>query len=505
MGSLIIFDPRYNVCFSFLPLMIILSLGCNAIILVFSGYLTVAEPKLTIQQKVIILFGKLAFQNSIYFSVFFAALFFVSIISLISWKNLVKYLFKWKIFEVKKIYYIFLIASIDILTYLFVNSLITPYATLFSITEYFTEPIYLFYLIIYYKYFKKAHFYLKQIIISYVFFILGLILMIIGLSKYYCETCYITIQVYSPFRYDEQVRLCKEGVNNYFNNYHLSIIFSIFVIPLLFFIKMFLSKRYMEITKINSLVLVMKTDFIEFVISTLIFLIVSEGKINLFILSTNKTNLGLYSFGNDIQELIFLFYLQKTSLLYIFFLLVLRKLHFHLLAGIYEYGHYFMFLIPPIILNIIGLISFSCHGDKKLGEIINGPLIAENTYESNDDSLNQEVNTINNEDITNLNYNDFNDKIKKENYKEEPTIEGDTSPFPGCNAEIIDKLEEYKTKILNLEAQIKSLSIKNKSLQVRNQALEDMNEKLSDKIGYLCEKYNINEDEDELAFIKQSK
>ena len=70
-------------------------------------------------------------------------------------------------------------------------------------------------------------------------------------------------------------------------------------------------------------------------------------------------------------------------LFYIFILLVFRKLFFHLLEIFSGNGKYFLFLIGPILTNIIGLITFSYQGDRQLNKIIKGPLIKKKTNEIN--------------------------------------------------------------------------------------------------------------------------
>ena len=173
------------------------------------------------------------------------------------------------------------------------------------------------------------------------------------------------------------------------------------------------------------------------------------------------------------------------------------------MAGFNGKGNYFLFLIGPILTNILGLITFSYQGNRQLNNIINGPLIKKKANEINDDLLNQKVTKINNEpdSFYSKNVSDLNDVIKDKNSINNFDKEGDTPSFVENNKEKKDELQEYKNKILNLESQINFLNIKVRTLQVKNQNLEDTNEKLSEKIAILCEKYNINEDEDELVFV----
>ena len=504
MGALITFNYiKRNFWFTLMPVICFASLACNTLILVFSGLTTLRTPKTNFKNNVTFLFGKLSFQFGIIFSLVFLAILISSLASLISGRNIIKYLFNMKLFSFKYFYYILLIAFIDILVYLFIYRLITPYSTVYSLTEFFTEPIYLCYLILYYKIYKKANFYLKQIAISYTFFIIGIISMVIGLSKYYCETI---IKMSDSFGFDLTFNkyYCKEETNNYFYNNYLSIIISIFIIPFLFFSKMFLAKRYMEITDINHFILMFKNYCIEFIISTIFLLIIAKKELYKDIFPFNLTYLGIYSAASDIQEFIFLFFLKKTSLFYIFILLVFRKLDFHLLAGFNAFSEYFLFLIVPILANILGLITFSFHGDSELEKIINDPLITKNKNESFEDSQNQELTKMDNEDNSPLNQNNnFNNIINNENYADDLN-KGDAPPLIVNEIESINNQGDYqnlKIENLNLKSEIKSLNLKIKSLQIKNQTLEDTNEKLTNKIAMLCEKYNIEQEED-LNYMK---
>ena len=507
MGALIVLDCKgCDKCepFASIPSAIFLSLVFNTLILVFGGLITLEKPEIEFNNKVTFLFGKYFVQFGVIFSIFLSGTLIISFISLISGKNcfnsLLKYLRKYKFFSVKYFNSFLLISLIDILIYLVIYRLITPYSTIYSITEYFTEAIYLLILIIYYKIFEKAHFYLKQILISYVFFTSGIFLMIFGLSKYFCKSKYVKKEAYG---YKIIKYYCIEGTNNYFYNYHYSILISIIVLPFLFFIKMFMAKKYMEVTEINAFILTVKKYFMQLIISSIIFLIVEKGKINKQNFPFNLAYSILYYLASESEEFLFLIYLQKTSLFYIFILLVFRKLDFHLLAGFNGKGNYFLFLIGPILTNILGLITFSYQGNRQLNNIINGPLIKKKANEINDDLLNQKVTKINNEpdSFYSKNVSDLNDVIKDKNSINNFDKEGDTPSFVENNKEKKDELQEYKNKILNLESQINFLNIKVRTLQVKNQNLEDTNEKLSEKIAILCEKYNINEDEDELVFV----
>jgi hypothetical protein len=280
------------------------------------------------------------------------------------------------------------------------------------------------------------------------------------------------------------------------------------VIPFLFFAKMFLAKKYMEITGINAFIVMIKNYFTEFIVSAILqLLIIKNGKLYGDDFPFNIEYIGLYSLGSDLQELLFLFYLQKTSLYYIFILLVFRKLHFHLLLGFNAKATYFLFLIAPIITNIFGFIAFTCHGDSESSKMINAPLIDKNIInEINNDLENQEITKNDNGNNSLLNKDDYNNscnnEIKDKNDTDNMNKEGETPPLLVNENESLDNKENYKNlEIQKLNSQIKSLNLKIKSLQIKNSTLEETNEKLTNKLAMLCEKYNINEDEEELSYM----
>ena len=167
--------------------------------------------------------------------------------------------------------------------------------------------------------------------------------MIFGLSKYYCKTQYKESRFGFDLTFNEYY--CVYGTNNYFYNYHYSISISIFIIPFLFFLKMLLLKKYMEITEINAFLLMFKTYFIEFFVSIIIFLIITNRKLNKDNFPFKLSYSIVYFITSDFQDFLFLFFLQKTSLFYIFILLVFRKLDFHLLAGFNGKANYFLFML----------------------------------------------------------------------------------------------------------------------------------------------------------------
>ena len=168
-------------------------------------------------------------------------------------------------------------------------------------------------------------------------------------------------------------------------------------------------------------------------------------------------------------------------------------------------ANYFLFLIAPIITNIIGFIAFTCHGDSESAKMINAPLTDKNIInEINNDLDIQEITKNDNGNNSLLNKDDYknnscNDEIKDKNYTDNLNKEGDAPPLFVNEIESLDNKENYKNlEIQKLNSQIKSLNLKIKSLQIKNRLLEETNEKLTNKIAMLCEKYNINEDEEDL-------
>ena len=495
--------------FKLVPLFAFVSLAVNAFILVFSGLTTLRTPKTSFKNRVLFLFANLSFKFGIIFSLVFLVILITILISVISGKNIINhYWLKVKFINIKYFHYILIISMIDIFLYLIIYKLITPYSTAYSITEFFTEPVYLSYLILYYKMKKNVHFNLKQIITSYSFFIVGIILMIIGLSIYYCESIVITHEFFG-FNLSFNKYYCKGGTSNYFYNNHYSIIISIFIIPFLFFAKMFLAKKYMEKTEFNAFIVMFKNYFTEFIISVIILLIATKGKFGDDDFPFNKAYIGVYSLGSDFQELLFLFYLQKTNLYFIFILLVFRKLHFHLLAGFNAKANYFLFLIPPIITNILGFIAFTYQKDSESEIMIYATSLETKLInETNDYLENQEITKT--DDGENLLLNKIesnnisaNDIKKDDNITDDFNKEGGAPPLLVNQMENFDNREKYRDlEIERLKSENKSLNLKIKSLQIKNKTLEETNEKLTNKIAMLCEKYNINEDDEELNYMK---
>ena len=250
-----------------------------------------------------------------------------------------------------------------------------------------------------------------------------------------------------------------------------------------------------------------KNYFTEFIISVIILLIATKGKIDHF--PFNKTYIGLYSLGSDFQEILFLFYLQKTNLYFIFILLVFRKLHFHLLAGFNAKANYFLFLIPPIITNILGFMAFTYQKDSESEIMIYATSLETKLInETNDFLENQEV--TKNDDGENLLLNKIesnnisaNEIKKDDNIIDDFNKEGVAPPLLVNQIGSFHNREKYKDlEIERLKSENKSLNLKIKSLQIKNQTLEEINERLTNKIAILCEKYNINEEEEELSYMK---
>ena len=235
-----------------LPLLCILFLGCIVCLLFLSSSIDNKTIKYNNGNITHRLFLKKATQSGINA--------FIVFILIIAKKNLAN-----QIFTKKYLHYLLFIAIIDSLVYLFLNRLITIYTRTFVITEYFISPIYLIYLILYYFIFKKVTFSLKQIIISYMFFLIGIIFTIFGLINYFCIT-----EMRGNSHYTENY--CKDeekenkGYINYFIHSYISIIIAILLMPFLYFLRMFFSKKYMEATNNNVLIFNCKIYFFEFFI-----------------------------------------------------------------------------------------------------------------------------------------------------------------------------------------------------------------------------------------------
>ena len=96
-----------------------------------------------------------------------------------------------------------------------------------------------------------------------------------------------------------------------------------------------------------------------------------------------------------------------------------------------------------------------------------------------------------------------NDIKKDDNITDDFNKEGGAPPLLVNQMENFDNREKYRDlEIERLKSENKSLNLKIKSLQIKNKTLEETNEKLTNKIAMLCEKYNINEDDEELNYMK---
>ena len=514
------------------PFLFILILGSIAALLIFGSNINNISGENDFGYKSSFIFFRYSIQFGIYMGIGTTLLILSGFLSLLSGQNYVKKLFtkiNCKIFPIRCFHYLIYIALIDILYNLFFIQLVTSFSKTYLITNYFNESIYLFYIIFYYRKFKKADFKLKQIIYSYIFFILGIISMIIGLTNYYCLT---EEKIGNRDKYNNWSRekeeytyyVCDNKIN-YFVNNHISIIIAIFIIPFLFFIKIFYSKKYMDITNNNALVINFQIYFIKFIFSLILYLIVIKLIYKTNYLDNYETNLnyGLYALISDIYDLIFFIILRVTNLFFVFIILVFRKLLFHVSMAKTGNGKYHIFLVGSIIMNIFGLVSFSCNSDNNLLEEFQKPLFEEenNGIKSdliiNENSENSENNENNENKITNenntstygkptLNISTNNDYILSEitpEGKENETY--DAAPFEDNglkkkNEEIENlqsEIKKLKSENNELKSQNQSQNIKIRTLQVRIQNLEELNEKLSEKIAILTEKGNTNMNGDE--------
>lgn len=463
-----------------------------------------------IEQRAYLYFSKTLYQVGIYFgctfSIFFLAFFFTGLFSLMSGRNLIKGAYKklkFKLFGFRCFHYILIICTIDIISYFLLFWLISPYSISYLITDFFTEPIFLFYLLIYYRIFKKVDFRKKQIIFSFIFFLLGMISMLIGLSKFYCRG--------NATSYSKSYK-CKENTDNYFSNYYFSIFISIIIMPFLHFIRAFYSKKYIEINDANVIILSFKIQFIDCIFGLLIYLITSNFKIELYI----DLFPILLALTNVLNEICLLYMLKYKGLILLFVIFIIRKLHFHITKASNE-GVYFFFMIPPIILNMLGLMTFLNNGEYYQFKVFTSPLTEEEKNELNSGLIlsnkKEEDNNlvINNENqMTNLDdaiTPDGNENSNTYNTNNTITIKGKDGEEKETN-ETIQNLEKeiiclknenniLKNKNKELEKENKSLNLKIRSLQIRNQSLAELNEKYSEKIALLSEKEALNDNNKE--------
>ena len=248
MGNLIIICG--GDCTDFMPPLIIFTSlligGCTAMFLIFGSLANYEITEPSFKVKATFLFSQISFKLGILIllmiSFLIISLFICGLISIISGVNFVKKLFdkiKCKFVGVQKIHVVLFIGLFDIIYY-FLYSSVSEFSTFYLITEFFTEPIYLLYIILYYRIFKKLNFEMKQIISSFFFFIIGIIVMVIGLSNYYCKS---KINIKKDFWGERREYVCQDDISNYFYNYHISIIISIFIVPFLFFMKTLFAKK----------------------------------------------------------------------------------------------------------------------------------------------------------------------------------------------------------------------------------------------------------------------
>jgi hypothetical protein len=275
----------------------------------------------------------------------------------------------------------------------------------------------------------------------------------------------------------------------------------------------------MDITNNNALVINFQIYFIKFIFSLIIYLITIKLIYKINYLDNFETNLnyGLYALISDIYDLIFFIILRVTNLFFIFIILVFRKLLFHISIVKTGYGIYHIFLIVSIIMNIFGLVSFSCNTDCDLLEEFQKPLFEEENNGIKSDLIINENNENNENKITNenntltygkptLNISTNNDYILNEitsEGKENETYDAEPFEDNGLkkkNEEIENlqnEIKKLKSENNELKSQNQSQNIKIRTLQVRIQNLEELNEKLSEKIAILTEKGNTNMNGDE--------
>jgi hypothetical protein len=460
----------YKVLIYFLYILI---LGCDASFLLFGYFIEDKDQdsEYNFSYTSYALFIKIGVQ----LGTFTAIGFFALIVALSKNKNVAD-----KLFTKKYFHYIIIIAIIDSITYLILYQLITKKNRAFIITEYFTSPIYLLYLIVYYYIFKKVTFSIKQIIISYILFFIGIILMIIGLTKYYCLT--------------EKV---GNGSVNYFNDLHLSIIISILLLPLFYFLKMFYGKKYMEITNNNALLINFKIYFVEFIIFSTVYL-VTKNNTDIDYKKIHSTYMlwPTYAFTAVAYELYIFIILKQTNLFFIFIVLVFKEVIFPIYKTV-NVGYHHYFLIATIITNIFGLITFSFFGDKNLLYAFKFPLYQEKIKENNSCLLqtNDNNNTpedgkylVNNNcvnDSTTINFTNGNDYLTPcgDNFGETNEIGNKT------NMDEIQILKNENIRLKNenneLKSQNKNQNIQIQTLQSKIQNLEQTINNLSQKVAFL--------------------
>jgi len=253
------------------PLFFIIIVGSVVGLLFFGNSIFIYSKEKDFGYKISALFLKNSFKFGIYAVILIILLIVSCSNSLFSEKKNKIDLFKGfhNIFKFNYFFNIILISLIDIIYYLLFFHLVTFFSNSYLITNYFTEPVYLLYIIIYYKKFKKVNFKPHQIICPFILFGIGVISMIIGLVKFYCaEKNYIDSDNYGKY-----IIISNLYCFNYFRNYHISIFIAIFIIPFIFFVRMILSKKYMDITGCNAYVINLQIYFVKFILSLIIYLI----------------------------------------------------------------------------------------------------------------------------------------------------------------------------------------------------------------------------------------
>ena len=436
-------------------------------------------------------FLKISFKFGIYFSIGFILLLTTGIISLVTGKNYIKKIFKkinCKLYEKKRFHFIIIISIIDIVNSYILNRLVSKFTIVDLITDYFTEPIYLLYVFLFYYLFKHYNFRIKPILSSFVFFIIGMVLMIFGLVKYYC---------YSTKINDETK--CESGINNYFRNYHYSIIIAVLVIPFLFFLRMLLSASYMEYTNTYALFYTFQIYFFEFILSLLIYLISNKVIYKDDTYSGNYIFWLVYAIVTDLYELIIYFILRKSNLFIVFMVLVFNKLGFHF-SLISNKGTYLYFFAAPIIFNIVGIITLSFQADLKYLHAFQSPInplyIKKKIRINSDIILEDNESDISNNDKEGNNMTESNDNtISTLLDNKETKYINKIEKLENENDRLKNENDILKTENNELKNKNQNLNIKIGTLKVKIENLEELNEKLSEKIAILKDKSNLNIDD----------
>ena len=114
----IFIDNNFSSLYRLFPLFAIAALAINALILVFSGLITLTTPETNLKNRVHFLFVNLSFKFGIIFSLALLVFLVILLISIISGKNAIKRWLKFKFFNIQYFYYILLMSLIDIFLYL---------------------------------------------------------------------------------------------------------------------------------------------------------------------------------------------------------------------------------------------------------------------------------------------------------------------------------------------------------------------------------------------------